>query len=125
MSERELVDLIIRAERMSAAQTGSAPAFSLGFEPPCPQGSAQQPHAERTRDGRLLTGVHFIVDATWWLYRVTLAPLFGPCCRFAPSCSVYGREAVRRYGLARGGWMALKRILRCHPLHPGGWDPVV
>ena len=66
-----------------------------------------------------------LLDWVWWLYRVTLSPLFGPACRFAPSCSLYGREAVRRYGLARGGWMAVKRILRCHPFHPGGWDPVV
>jgi putative membrane protein insertion efficiency factor len=58
-------------------------------------------------------------------YRVALSPLLGPCCRFAPSCSVYASEAVERFGIVRGGWMAVHRLLRCHPFHPGGWDPVV
>ena len=58
-------------------------------------------------------------------YRATLSPLLGPSCRFAPSCSAYASEAVRRFGVRRGGWMAVKRVLRCHPFHPGGWDPVV
>jgi putative membrane protein insertion efficiency factor len=58
-------------------------------------------------------------------YHALASPLLGPCCRFAPSCSVYAAEAVRRYGVIRGGWMSILRVLRCHPLHPGGWDPVV
>ena len=57
-------------------------------------------------------------------YRAVVSPYVGPCCRFAPSCSAYASEAVRRFGVLRGGWMALKRILRCHPFYPGGWDPV-
>jgi putative membrane protein insertion efficiency factor len=65
-----------------------------------------------------------IVRLMLWCYRVALSPFFGPCCRFVPSCSSYASEAVRRYGLVRGGWMAARRLLRCHPLHPGGWDPV-
>ena len=65
-----------------------------------------------------------IVRLILWCYRVVLSPFFGPCCRFAPSCSSYASEALRRYGLIRGGWMAARRLLRCHPLHPGGWDPV-
>jgi putative membrane protein insertion efficiency factor len=66
-----------------------------------------------------------LVDALIWLYHATMTPLLGPSCRFAPSCSAYTREAVRRFGVARGAVMGLKRVLRCHPLHPGGWDPVV
>jgi hypothetical protein len=58
------------------------------------------------------------------VYRAVVSPFFGPCCRFAPSCSVYAGEAIERYGVGRGSWMALKRVLRCHPFHPGGWDPV-
>jgi putative membrane protein insertion efficiency factor len=57
-------------------------------------------------------------------YRLVVSPFLGPCCRFAPSCSAYASEAVERFGIRRGGWMAVKRLLRCHPFHPGGWDPV-
>ena len=58
------------------------------------------------------------------VYRVTLAPLVGGFCRFVPSCSVYAEEAVRRHGAVRGARLALHRLLRCHPFHPGGLDPV-
>ena len=66
-----------------------------------------------------------IVDQALWLYQATVSPLLGQRCRFAPSCSAYAREAVRRHGVRRGGWMAMRRLLRCHPWHSGGWDPVV
>ncbi|MBD2743266.1 membrane protein insertion efficiency factor YidD [Coleofasciculus sp. FACHB-1120] len=62
-----------------------------------------------------------------WLirgYRVLISPLFPPACRFQPTCSKYALEAVERFGPWRGGWMAIRRILRCHPFHPGGYDPV-
>ena len=57
-------------------------------------------------------------------YQLVLSPLLGPRCRFHPSCSHYALEAIERHGAARGGWLALKRIARCHPLNPGGYDPV-
>jgi uncharacterized protein len=58
------------------------------------------------------------------LYQWTVSPLLGPTCRFEPSCSQYALEAIRRFGVARGGWLAVKRIGRCHPWHAGGYDPV-
>ena len=58
------------------------------------------------------------------LYRVGLSPLLGPRCRFIPSCSAYGLEAIQRHGPWRGGWLTLRRLLRCHPFTPCGCDPV-
>ncbi len=57
-------------------------------------------------------------------YRRFLSPLFPPCCRFYPTCSSYAMEAISKYGAAKGGWLALKRICKCHPFHDGGYDPV-
>ncbi len=65
-----------------------------------------------------------------WVYRHTLSPVlpavFGPACgcRFHPTCAVYAAEAVRVHGAWRGAWLAARRLLKCHPLHPGGYDPV-
>jgi len=53
-----------------------------------------------------------------------LRPLLGENCRFAPTCSDYARDAVLKYGALKGSWLAARRILRCHPYHPGGYDPV-
>jgi putative membrane protein insertion efficiency factor len=58
------------------------------------------------------------------LYKVAISPLLPPSCRFVPTCSEYAREAIVRYGALRGMWMSLYRLLRCHPFHPGGYDPV-
>jgi putative membrane protein insertion efficiency factor len=58
------------------------------------------------------------------LYQLALSPALPASCRFYPSCSEYTRQAIERYGLGRGGLMALKRLSRCHPFNPGGYDPV-
>ena len=57
-------------------------------------------------------------------YRYLVSPLLGNNCRFYPSCSCYAEDAVARHGVLRGGWLALRRLLRCHPWHAGGCDPV-
>ncbi|WP_205079440.1 membrane protein insertion efficiency factor YidD [Pelotomaculum sp. FP] len=57
-------------------------------------------------------------------YQAVISPLKPPSCRFYPTCSHYALQAVERYGPFKGSWMALKRILKCHPWHPGGYDPV-
>ncbi len=57
-------------------------------------------------------------------YRKRISPAKKPCCRFIPTCSAYALEAIEKYGACKGGWLALKRLCRCHPFHPGGYDPV-
>src|SRR3954464_13583309 len=57
-------------------------------------------------------------------YQLFLSPLLPPSCRFTPSCSQYALEAVPRHGALRGSWLAARRLARCHPFHPGGFDPV-
>jgi putative membrane protein insertion efficiency factor len=58
------------------------------------------------------------------IYKLTLSPLLPPSCIYTPTCSEYTYEAIDKYGLFRGSWMGFKRILRCHPFHQGGYDPV-
>ena len=58
-------------------------------------------------------------------YQASVSPLFPPRCRFVPTCSQYGLEAIEKYGAVKGGWLTVKRLCRCHPFHKGGWyDPV-
>ena len=57
-------------------------------------------------------------------YKRFISPLLPPMCRFEPTCSVYTMQAVEKYGVLRGVWLGMKRLGRCHPFNPGGWDPV-
>lgn len=70
---------------------------------------------------RLLAGVMLALIG---FYRRWISPLLGPRCRFIPTCSAYGLEAIQRHGPWRGGWLTLRRLLRCHPFTPCGCDPV-
>jgi putative membrane protein insertion efficiency factor len=79
--------------------------------------------ADYSREGRpgpTVRGLLLLIE----VYRVTLGPLLGGFCRFEPSCSVYAEEALVRHGAARGALLGLRRLLRCHPFHRGGFDPV-
>ncbi|MGI6241152.1 MAG: membrane protein insertion efficiency factor YidD [Candidatus Omnitrophota bacterium] len=65
-----------------------------------------------------------IVAFIFQCYRAVISPFFGPACRFTPTCSHYAEEAILKKGLLRGGADSVVRILKCHPFHPGGYDPV-
>jgi putative membrane protein insertion efficiency factor len=58
------------------------------------------------------------------LYQLLLSPLLGANCRFEPTCSVYATEAIKRYGVIKGGYLSFRRLIKCHPFHEGGYDPV-
>lgn len=58
------------------------------------------------------------------LYQRLISPILPPSCRFTPTCSEYTYQAIAKYGLAKGVWLGLNRLLRCHPFHPGGYDPI-
>ena len=58
------------------------------------------------------------------IYRNYISPMKSPCCRYIPTCSEYAKIAIEKYGARKGSWLALKRVLRCHPFHEGGYDPV-
>ncbi|HZR34045.1 MAG TPA: membrane protein insertion efficiency factor YidD [Nevskia sp.] len=68
--------------------------------------------------------MRWLLTAIIRTYQRLISPLLGPRCRFHPSCSHYALEAIERHGPVKGGWLALRRIARCHPLNPGGHDPV-
>jgi len=69
--------------------------------------------------------VQFVVLQILRIYKWAISPIFPPACRYVPTCSEYAMEAVERYGALRGSWLALVRLVRCHPFVKGGYDPVV
>lgn len=88
-------------------------------------------HLKALHSSQVISGPGKAPSLTIWIarklhraYKITLSPLFGDACRFTPYCSDYALEAIEKYGIVRGLWLALKRISRCHPFHNGGEDPV-
>ncbi|MBI3608880.1 MAG: membrane protein insertion efficiency factor YidD [Nitrospirae bacterium] len=77
--------------------------------------------ASRTASGHLLARGSLGVLS---LYRMAISPYLPPACRFVPSCSAYATEAIQRHGAIKGMWLAMRRLLRCHPFHAAGYDPV-
>ena len=67
----------------------------------------------------------YLLICTVRFYRICISPLLPPTCRFYPSCSQYAVEAIQAYGALKGSWLACKRLSKCHPYHPGGYDPVM
>jgi putative membrane protein insertion efficiency factor len=68
--------------------------------------------------------IRFVLLLLVRLYRRLVSPMLPPACRFYPSCSAYAETALVRHGALKGGWLAARRLVRCHPFHPGGIDPV-
>jgi putative membrane protein insertion efficiency factor len=75
---------------------------------------------KRTTDELIKEGLIILIH----LYRHTFSPLLGPCCRFTPSCSSYALLSIQRFGIIEGTWLIFKRLIKCHPFNPGGYDPV-
>lgn len=80
--------------------------------------------AERTGVWSVARGPAMLLQLMIRGYQVAVSPLLPPACRYYPSCSNYALEAINKYGAMRGGWLAARRIARCHPFRPGGYDPV-
>jgi putative membrane protein insertion efficiency factor len=68
--------------------------------------------------------MRFILISLLKFYKAVISPWLPPSCRFVPTCSDYAREAIERHGAVRGSLMGVRRLLKCHPFHPGGYDPV-
>jgi putative membrane protein insertion efficiency factor len=66
----------------------------------------------------------YVAMAIIRFYKKFISPMLPPSCRFTPTCSEYAYQSIDRFGIFKGGWMAVRRIGRCHPFHPGGYDPV-
>jgi putative membrane protein insertion efficiency factor len=76
------------------------------------------------RKGKMIRALRGGILSLIYIYQHTFSLLLGPSCRFIPSCSSYAFIAIERFGIIEGTWLAFKRLIKCHPLHPGGYDPV-
>ena len=87
-------------------------------------GSGAAPATTRGTTQRVMRALAWPLVLFVRAYQLFLSPFLPPSCRYTPSCSAYAIEALQRHGALRGGWLALRRIARCHPFRPGGFDPV-
>jgi putative membrane protein insertion efficiency factor len=76
------------------------------------------------KKGRVRWNLNGLVLVLIHIYKNTFSILFGPCCRFTPSCSSYALLSIQRYGIVKGAKLTFKRLIKCHPFNPGGYDPV-
>ncbi len=97
---------------------------TLGGDGPGPVPASEMASKLATGPAALSAAVAAVLLALIGAYRRWISPLLGPRCRFIPSCSAYGLEAIGRHGPWRGGWLTVKRVCRCHPFTPCGCDPV-
>ena len=115
---------------MTRLRTFGAPAFAKpSLEKTCTDcaSAGEARSAGRSASARRSLGggwASAVLSAPIWAYRMFLSPVLPSSCRFEPSCSRYALHALARHGALRGGWLAIKRIARCHPWGVGGYDPV-
>lgn len=110
-----------KSDRAAPGRPAEAPPPFLGEGPPPVPGRIDWPAAlaEAVWHGPSRLALAFI-----FFYQKCISPLLPPCCRFRPTCSCYAAEAVKTHGFWRGSYLAARRLLKCHPFHPGGYDPV-
>ncbi len=87
-------------------------------------GGEQPAPGRRSIIGWIFTPLSWLLIALIRLYQLFISPGLPPSCRFTPSCSQYTLDAIRRHGALKGVWLGARRLVRCHPWHPGGYDPV-
>jgi len=106
-----------------------SPGISVSHWAPRRAAGSGESHRKRnstdlTAGGSSMSPLAHLLTFLVRFYRSAISPMYASSCRFEPTCSQYAMEAIRCHGAIRGSWLSIRRILRCHPFHPGGYDPV-